>query len=286
MLATLFFFFFNRTPICYNTCTFSDDILNCYLKRINRVTRPTHTINPPKLDFLNVLKLPHTKAPSSLRTCYFFWNCLLPTEWKFVLRNVWPGHMSHGCSEEVHKTHFLKDCIGKYTSGVTHTKENKWWDACFQSLFKRMFFVKYLFLGILSPSLSHVVGVTASSPFPIFLSLSDGAQLYAVGSLFPVLSPVPPARCFGWTWFLCHIWAVNGTCCYPCPAQEQWDHTLDSEGTACAAVTLDLPSATSCSCCSLTSIKLSLSGMIPAKLLLAFQKSRCLRVPDIITWNS
>lgn len=55
-----------------------------------------------------------------------------------------------------------------------------------------MFFVKYLVLGIFRPCLSHIVGVTASSPFPISFSLSDGAQLYAVGSLSPVLSPAPP----------------------------------------------------------------------------------------------
>lgn len=142
--------------------------------------------------------------------------------------------MSHGCSEQVHKTHFLKDFIGRHTSGVIHTKEKNGEMHASNAYSKEcLFFFKYLVLGIFRPCLSHIVGVTASSPFPISFSLSDGAQLYAVGSLSPVLSPVPTSpllwmdlislSCLGCKWDLLLSLSCSETVG---PYPGQWGHCL------------------------------------------------------------
>lgn len=129
---------------------------------------------------------------------------------------------------------FLKRFYWKTYLRCNTYKRKKWWDACFQCLFKRMvFFFKYLVLGIFRPCLSHIVGVTASSPFPISFSLSDGAQLYAVGSLSPVLSPVPTSpllwmdlislSCLGCKWDLLLSLSCSETVG---PYPGQWGHCL------------------------------------------------------------
>lgn len=65
-----------------------------------------------------------------------------------------------------------------------------------------------------------------------------------------------------------------GPAAIPIPPQIQWHCTLVGEGTACAMAILDFPSVMEllCSCRSPTSIKVSLSGITPAKLLVAFQE--------------